>query len=460
MSYEDQPPSYSANDYAYNASGAINEITVDGLQQSGYPGQRQNITNSFITRSEGTRNARNVIGITNASNTFSGFIDVLYDQRKLPSGFAKNMLYKIGLLLYYSAQSIYSIAVAQKEHLPYHLIYIMVSLTGFLVECIITTMYVKKRLTQGDREAENTRHNQVHHTSQPREAWASSTLTQRYHYKARSLFVEHTILSLAEFLIYPTLICNLYGLINERSKFENKLFGFNSLFFAYSVIMDALYMKLYLIWLVTRAVYATYDKYDELVQPMQVEWKRYFTPVYLTIPLAAMTALTHWIMTGLIGVRIYVDNLTFNYTVASLTGYMIGCAIYLPIMSWITYIIINKLWFYEVYSAINQMSNGADRMPPQDTWDEKLFASIRDPQTYMAIAFLMIPFIAFTVGAYLPDYLGSRHEIVSNARNAVEGLTPCFIVSFLLSNLQATIMLLILPCGLPLLWLCFICINK
>ena len=109
------------------------------------------------------------------------------------------------------------------------------------------------------------------------------------------------------------------------------------------------------------------------------------------------------------------------------------------------------------------MSNGADRMPLQDTWDEKLFASIKDPQTYIAVVFLMAPFKAFRVGAYLPDFISSDHETASSARNAVQGLTPGFIVSFLLPNLQATIiMLLILPCGLPLLWLivCCRCTNK
>ena len=210
-------------------------------------------------------------------------------------------------------------------------------------------------------------------------------------------------------------------------------------------------MKVYVTWLVVRAVKASYVKYDELLRP-KVEWKRYFTPVYLTVPLAVVTALTHWLMTGIIGVRIYIDNFTpdkedtedtipntGDYRVSPLTGCMIGCAIWLPIMSWITYIILNKPWFYEVYSAVHQLNNGADRMPEQDTWNTKLFAFIKDPLAYFSVVLLMAPFIVFTVATYLPEYNSSDYEVASSARNALQALGPCYIAFFLLANLQAAI---------------------
>ena len=95
-------------------------------------------------------------------------------------------------------------------------------------------------------------------------------------------------------------------------------------------------------------------------------------------------------MIGIIGVRIYVDNFTpdhdtsgtepntGNYTVASYTLYMIFCAVYLPIASWLVYIRLNKFWFYEIYSLINQFS-----ATPADyiwtlPWNMKLTAFIVD----------------------------------------------------------------------------------
>ena len=103
----------------------------------------------------------------------------------------------------------------------------------------------------------------------------TGTQAQRYYHKAKSLLIEHTILSLGEYLIYPMIIFNLYGLINEGRKFENGISALNCLFFIYSMIMDAFYMKFYVIWLVARVVFATYNKYDELLQPMLEEWKRF-----------------------------------------------------------------------------------------------------------------------------------------------------------------------------------------
>ena len=488
MSYEDQPPPYSEGNYVSTAADAATvttstQITIGVLQQTGYPEGRQNITNNHITGSEGRQNDtnRHIIGTQNASNSFSGFLDIMYEQRKLPSGFTKNMIYRVPLLVYYFSNFIYSIiAVAvQRKHLVYHLIYMFICFIGLLFELITIIAYVRKRLTRGSDggdDATQSRPNQVAHTGQPREAWTADTQVQQYHHKAKSLLDEYVIRSLGEILLYPTLICNLYGFINEGRNFDNGISAFNYLFFVYSVIMDVVYMKFYMIWLVIRIVQASYTKYDQLVRPTLVEWKRFFTPVYLTIPFAIVMALTHWFMTGIIGVRIYVDNFTLDrddtnssipntgdYRVAPLTGYMIGCAIYLPIVSWITYIVLNKPWFYEVYSAINQLSNGVDHMPPQDTWDEKLFAFIKDPWAYIATIFLIASFIAFTVGSYLPDYNSSEYEVALSARNALQGLAPCFIVFFLLSNLQAVItILLIVPCGLPILCIiaCYKCINR
>ena len=137
--------------------------------------------------------------------------------------------------------------------------------------------------------------------------------------------------------------------------------------------MHCTYMKLFLIVLVIRMICASYIKYDELVKTRGVEWKRYFTPIYLSILLANTTAMIHWLMTGVVATRIYIDNFTTgkdninntgnfikghtnstgDYRVAPLIGHMIGCTIYLPNASWIIYLILNRVWFYEVYSAIH-----------------------------------------------------------------------------------------------------------
>ena len=276
-------------------------------------------------------------------------------------------------------------------------------------------------------------------------------------HKGKSVFIDYVISSIGEFLIYPTLICVMYGFINERSwQFDNKIHICNLIMLVYSVIMDALYMKFYVILLVIRVLRASYAKYDELLlTTRKLDLKFSVYPIVLAI----FTALTHWLMTAIIGVRIYVDNFTTekditnisvnftmenndshssipdtgDYRVASFTGYMIGCTIYLPIVSWIVRNIFCDGSFYEIYSAIHRLNTGIDHVPSQNPWtNDNLLLLL----PFFAIVFLLVPFIAFAVGSYLPDYNSSEYEVALSARIALQALGACFIVFFLFFNLE------------------------
>ena len=229
-----------------------------------------------------------------------------------------------------------------------------ISLIGFIFEFGVIITALTKGLTQncyvkGDGCGEIQNHS------------GADQHVQDYHHKGRSVLVDYVISSIGEFLIYPTLICVMYGFINETSwQSDNGISGHNLILLVYSVIMDALYMKCYVIWLVMRVLRVSCTKCDESRAPSTVEsiskaeGKRFFV-------LAITTALTHWLMTGIIGVRIYVDNFaiekdvtnssvnftiqndkinssipdTGDYRVTPFTGFMIACTIYLPIVSWI-----------------------------------------------------------------------------------------------------------------------------
>ena len=460
--HEEPPPKYSpapenhapiSSTAVETAPPAITTGTV-AITEIGDCEGRQNIVNHCTVESGGGQNTTGdrTMGKLNASHSFSGFIDILYKNKKLPWSCEKNFLYKAGLLAYFSANLVYSITAAaiQKEDLVYYLIYIIISLIGSLSALGVMILHIKKLcIKDNDTEEETELLNSMDvHRERVRE----------YRRKAKRIVVDYVLLSMGEFLFYPVLTCTLYGFVNERAwRLDDTISNCNFAFLLYSVIMDILYMKAYVILLVARVARAAYAKYDDLLKPTEIEWKRYFTPVYLTIPFAVLTAITHWFTIGIIGVRIYVDNFTLDkddrgsgipdtgdYKVAPFTGYMIACSIYLPIISWITYIILNKLWFFEVYSAIYQMTNGADHMPPQHSWDKKLLAVYKDPLAYIAVLFLMLPFVAFTVGTYLVDYGSTDYEVSSSARHALQGIAPYFITLFVLSNLQAVIIFIVM----------------
>ena len=138
--------------------------------------------------------------------------------------------------------------------------------------------------------------------------------------------------------------------------FDDEVSGCTFLMFTYN--MDILYIKFFLIVLVLRAICTSHAKYDEMVGTRGVEWKRYFSSIYLS---AITTALIHWLMIGIVAVKIYADNFitknddtndtgnyikgytnssvlsTGDYKVSPLTGYMIGCTMYLLIASRVIY---------------------------------------------------------------------------------------------------------------------------
>ena len=435
---------------------------------------RQNIGNHHPTGLEARQDAVANIKTVNMSSVFNGFIDILHRREELPWGYIKVILYKVGSLVYYLANFVYSIVlIVTQRKSAFYFTYMAISFTGLFFTIILMTLnfYIKKysTLSINNTEEETTlldNANEGTHTNQLQENNNTVEHIQDNPRKIKRVLVDYVLLSLGEFLIYPTLVCTLYGFINERAwRFDNGISICNFIFFLYSVIMNALYMKFFVILQVIRVVRATHDKYFRSdFWDTEFKWKETFNPLHSTILLAILTAVTHWFMLGIVGVRIYVDNFTpdkddtnssipntGDYMVTRLTWYMIACTVYLPIVSWVIYIILNKSFFYKIYSTIS--GNANNDMPTYNSWDNSWDDSWNKtlPTNFIAylvviilILFILIaPFIAFTVGAYLPDYDCSDYEVAPSARNTIiRVLGPCFIISFLLANFCATMVCL------------------
>ena len=117
-----------------------------------------------------------------------------------------------------------------------------------------------------------------------------------YAQKTKYVFKEFVLESLGEILIYPSIICSLYGFVNEKGwRFGNAIAGFDFLFLLYSIIMEVFYAKIYYIWLLQKVVQIAYKAHDEHVHIISMDWKkkldRYLTPFYLTIPYSITIAL-------------------------------------------------------------------------------------------------------------------------------------------------------------------------
>ena len=233
----ESPPSYS--EVERDAAAAVGQVQQsghsEGRQDAEYrhtgrsrgrmdweyhdaarPEDRQNNPIDQAVGSEGIHNAtggdnvidNNVIdnnnpGKRNTSNSFSGFIDVLHEKKKLPWNCGINLIYKFGLLVYFFANLVYAIVAAalQREEVVYYTIYGCISFIGCVFEIIIVTVYIRKLCVQANIDERQ--------FNLPQEA--------DYPRKAQRVIVDYVLLSLGEFLIHPVLICTVYGFVNETA---------------------------------------------------------------------------------------------------------------------------------------------------------------------------------------------------------------------------------------------------
>ena len=286
--------------------------------------------------------------------------------------------YKVGLFVYYLVHFLYPVIkfVIEGQHPVYNIVCGIISFIGVLYEVgkwILPYSYRKIKQCKEERQrtcqispTNNTPADNESITVQDCEGGTLQDLNIsqerttadeiEFAVYAKKIFKEFVVDSLGEISIYPSIICTLYGFVNEkRWQFDSVFAVLDFLLLFYSLVMDAIYTKINYIWLLQKLIRSSYKAYDELESTQTSIWvKKFF---FLTIPYGIMLVLTHWFMLAIIGVRIYADNFsreidsngnstgepeTGNYKFASYTRFMIFCGAYLPLASVVVYILLNK----------------------------------------------------------------------------------------------------------------------
>ena len=382
--------------------------------------------------------------------------EILLEEFDCSKSFKIKLVLDVGLFIYFLGTFIYSIVrfAVNQDPMVYNIVCNVVSFIGLIIASCALAYTLYKHCT-----IELHRGIRVHPENYEQdEDFDTCTLKEL----ALDIFKES--------LIYPSVICILYGFINERSwQFDNALGGINFLMFLFSLCYDALYIRLKYVWTMQKVISSLCCESDEIKCKCCLS-------LFSLIPHLFLFILTHWLTLAIIGTRIYVDNFsteidlgsgsetsdyplqsiyadnftegnvseTGGYKITPYTGYMISCGIYLPIASVIVFFILSRGWFSD----------------DVDSTCEEIFHFLRDPPAYIATIFLMVPFVAFCVGIYLPDYDSSVFEVDANARDAVEILGMAFIITFLLFNIKATVLfaIIIVIVGIIVVILCLIII--
>ena len=461
--------------------------TFFGIDQHGEPGAHTEHRSIEFTLWNYLRDPRPFVQQEDIKKSLKGFLDILYLQKKLPWGLGAKILYKFGLLFFFLVTFLYPtiIFIMEKEHASYNIVCGIFSFIGLGIEIYEITPdiyhYIKqfkeRRRALNAGNSEN-RINVIAEETNATEEQTNATSTEEVNYikKTMKMFKEFVIDSLGEILIYPSIICGLYGFVNERGwEFSNGFVIVDFVLLLYSVLMDAIYAKLYHIWILIRVVRASYQAYDQSESVNLNAWKaleRLISPFTMIVPFAFTLVVTHWLVLILIGIRIYADNFhvkkdnsgipeeepkSGSYETTPFTRYMIFCGAYFPVASMLVYVILNKYWFLQIYwliknkgkftynsrndAKILQKYHYIKHMP----FGPKTMAFFRDPIAYFSVFFLIGPFIAFTFGATLTDYEGLSLHLPSKVTSAADRIGAGFIIFFIISNFQAVIIFCIFP---------------
>ena len=185
-----------------------------------------------------------------------GFLHTLSHHKKISR---VKIAYQIDLFIFYLLNFLYSLIlfVIEGQNPVYNIVSGTIALIGILVEAgkmiIQLIRWIGKRCSscqvpptnnisaepegpQGEGVENDTSQGQ---TSQERNS------NNENETGAMELFVEYIFDSLEEILIYPSIICALYGFINEKGwQLESAIDVIDFILLLYDLVMDAIYTKL------------------------------------------------------------------------------------------------------------------------------------------------------------------------------------------------------------------------
>ena len=364
-------------------------------------------------------------------------IDLLHAAKKLPDSIGFRLTYHLLLLAFFLFQFLYPTIVfaVERENVSFNVVCMLISFLGLLTQlfglrklCIDIKKYFEYfgacKCGEENTKEDNCCNREIECTSGP----------------CGSIFNEFVTSFIGEFLIYPSMICNLIGFINERSwEFNNTLDGLDTVLMEISVVTDLVFSKWQYVIQAARAIHATYKKYDDSRgQHLSCkEWCDYqlcTPPSYLPI-YCFLLSVMHLAMLGSISFRIYADNFygeptnataIINGTLENITIYvapeegsyrLVGYTVYMiiagaiiPLLSIVVYLYLNQYWFLQLLYVIRSKEKGGvvnqqraqriEQIPSKEKWLSSLF----NPLSYMIGLPLMAMMVFFVIGAFGSGY--------------------------------------------------------
>ncbi|XP_065902761.1 uncharacterized protein [Dysidea avara] len=446
-------------------------------------------------------------------------IEIMVSTNTFPFGKRWKRRYNILLIIFYLSNFVYTTVkfAIKRQYVTYDVMCILISSTGLFMKtvvpivcyCIKYRRYVKQYQSKdtpllpisSDHIEQYINIEQGHNM----EGYQNQNIFGNIIKKHRNIVTKFIIGLIGEILIYSSMICALYGFIDDRGwTFNRKFAELDFALLMYNIVTDIIYTKLNYIGMLLKTVILLHKNQDHNNQDHNnqdhnnqdhnsntddqnenTNQRKYITPLSVGIVYAIILVIIYWVTLAIITVRIYADNSAIkrnesgycgnqseigNYRSSSFTCYMIFCGFFLPVASTIQYILSNMGWFTPLYKAKRINKSQPPISPGSSVKDRcKYYCCgliVKEPLAYLLAPFLILAFIGFMIGAVLPDYSTEECELMTSVRTTATCLAAVCIVFFVLSNFQtiiisiAIVVSLLFTLGILIPFYCFYTLYK
>lgn len=274
--------------------------------------------------------------------------------------------------------------------------------------------------------------------------------------KKCSKWLNRITVFISENLVFPSVICNLIGLINQKTWELNTGLDYLDLgLFVLGIFTDLVLVKGKLIW---KYLVFRYLIRKELRNKGKTSTKcPCCDPYNILMFYLVLREIMHIAMFGMVTCKLYADKHSGSedkpeegsYRIEGNTWFSIAAAWYMPTISFLCFIMINIYMYYRTAFLLAKEEH--DDSDVFVSTDLLLCSCVRNPCAIVLIYILLPTYFAFNVTAT------AQYEVVPSALTTTwVWFQIIFNVCFIIAHIQA-LLFHILLCQIPCVY-CFICI--
>ncbi|XP_062508623.1 uncharacterized protein LOC134184875 [Corticium candelabrum] len=272
------------------------------------------------------------------------------------------LVMKIAKLLFFLFQFIYPLVLflLDIEDLSYNITCLVVGFIGIVKDGWETLTEIDERRKQNKTKKQiEEQESTTGATTNQRKVEINVSTADEAEKEFRKRFKDVCLDLFEEVLIYPAIICDVFGFVNgEVYKFKRGTDYVDTILLIYGIALDLIDKQIRRIILLYRTWKALCDAYPSTQTrgSCVLCCGNGFVPWFIVQ--FAFLAVVHFFMIAVVGFRCFYDNREeHDYTTTPESRFLIAAALCLPLVSIIMYVLMNKVWMVEMFIEIKRQKN-------------------------------------------------------------------------------------------------------